>query len=198
MMANSMGMEFVLIPAGEFTMGVPDVGNAHEPPPGCPAHRVRLTRPFWLGKHEVTRRQFRDVMGSLPAAEQSRTLVAPDPHDQNKTGTRSVSLHLACPQNYPTGPVPVGPGLASKATRQRSPFPHRPRAGGARFENYRGTSGQTGEPPAQGRLGMSVSPVCLRVGKPSSTGAGPVGKANWPTSTSLSAGSAMDNEPPLA
>jgi prepilin-type processing-associated H-X9-DG protein len=63
---NSVGMLFVRVPAGEFTMGIPDKGNGRDPPPECPAHRVRITHPFLLSVHEVTRRQFRDVMGSLP------------------------------------------------------------------------------------------------------------------------------------
>ncbi len=46
---NSIGMRFVLIPPGEFDMGSTE----------APRHRVRITKPFWLGVHEVTRGQFR-------------------------------------------------------------------------------------------------------------------------------------------
>lgn len=66
---NSIGMTFVLVPSGEFHMGVADQGNGRNPPPECPAHRVRITQPFLLGTHEVTQGQFREVMGSLQAAE---------------------------------------------------------------------------------------------------------------------------------
>ena len=48
------GMKLVLIPAGESTMGSED-GDSDERPP----HRVRITRPFFLGQHEVTVGQFR-------------------------------------------------------------------------------------------------------------------------------------------
>ena len=47
-------MGLVLIPAGEFTMGSAD-GQPNE----RPTHRVRITAPFYLGKHEVTQAEFR-------------------------------------------------------------------------------------------------------------------------------------------
>jgi formylglycine-generating enzyme required for sulfatase activity len=53
---NSIGMRLTLVPAGEFLMGSPPGdGDDHEHPP----HRVRITRPFSMGIHEVTRGQFR-------------------------------------------------------------------------------------------------------------------------------------------
>jgi formylglycine-generating enzyme required for sulfatase activity len=55
---NSIGMKLAWIPAGEFRMGSPDSHKdafAWEKP----QHRVRITRPFYLGVHEVTRGQFR-------------------------------------------------------------------------------------------------------------------------------------------
>ncbi|MEI6499414.1 MAG: formylglycine-generating enzyme family protein [Armatimonadota bacterium] len=48
------GGKMVWVPAGEFTMGADDAG-AHEKP----AHRVRITRGFWLGKCEVTVAQWK-------------------------------------------------------------------------------------------------------------------------------------------
>jgi formylglycine-generating enzyme required for sulfatase activity/serine/threonine protein kinase len=48
------------IPAGEFEMGSPfGEGPANE----LPQHRVRLTRPFYLGICEVTQAQYQAVMG---------------------------------------------------------------------------------------------------------------------------------------
>jgi formylglycine-generating enzyme required for sulfatase activity len=53
---NSIGMELVLIPRGEFVMGARDrTAFADE----LPAHPVRLTHNFYLGAHEVTVGQFR-------------------------------------------------------------------------------------------------------------------------------------------
>ena len=68
---NSLGMEFVQIPAGEFEMGIPDAGNSHDLPPECPQHTVQLSRSFHLGTHEVTQAQYLQVMGKPPAGEQS-------------------------------------------------------------------------------------------------------------------------------
>ncbi|HET6880604.1 MAG TPA: SUMF1/EgtB/PvdO family nonheme iron enzyme [Pirellulales bacterium] len=64
---NSLGMQFVGIPAGTFTMGVPDVGNDAPAPPECPPHEVKLSRAFWLGVREVTQGQYQAVMGSNPS-----------------------------------------------------------------------------------------------------------------------------------
>jgi formylglycine-generating enzyme required for sulfatase activity len=57
-LTNSIGMRLVRIEPGEFWMGSPDSdpeAGAHEKP----QHRVRITRPFYLGVTEVTRGQFR-------------------------------------------------------------------------------------------------------------------------------------------
>ncbi|MCA9055990.1 MAG: SUMF1/EgtB/PvdO family nonheme iron enzyme, partial [Planctomycetaceae bacterium] len=68
--ANSLGMSFVRIAAGEFTMGVPDLSNNFDPPPECPAHPVRITRDYLLGTCEVTEAHFSAVMGYAPNSEQ--------------------------------------------------------------------------------------------------------------------------------
>lgn len=64
---NSIGMQFVVIPPGEFMMGSPD----EEPGRGDQAvetlHRVTLTQSFEMGMHEVTQEQYQIVMGSNPA-----------------------------------------------------------------------------------------------------------------------------------
>jgi formylglycine-generating enzyme required for sulfatase activity len=57
-LTNSIDAKLALIPAGEFLMGsLPhdDQAEVDEKP----QHRVRITRPFYLGVTEVTRRQFR-------------------------------------------------------------------------------------------------------------------------------------------
>ncbi|QPF75200.1 formylglycine-generating enzyme family protein [Roseateles sp. DAIF2] len=69
---NSLGMAFVKIPAGEFLMGSEEspavLAAAYPQLPRerfenladeGPVHRVRITKPFWLGRHEVTVGQFR-------------------------------------------------------------------------------------------------------------------------------------------
>ena len=51
-------MKLKLIPADEFLMGSPDTDKDAKDDEK-PQHRVRITRPFYLGVHEVTRGQFR-------------------------------------------------------------------------------------------------------------------------------------------
>ena len=58
---NSLGMEFVLIPAGTFTMGSPQTEANRDR--GEVQHRVTLTRPFYMQTTEVTLRQWRRIMG---------------------------------------------------------------------------------------------------------------------------------------
>jgi formylglycine-generating enzyme required for sulfatase activity len=62
---NSVGMRLVPIPAGEFMIGSPesdDMAMSHEKP----QHRVRITKPFYLGAYEVTQRQYQRVTGKNP------------------------------------------------------------------------------------------------------------------------------------
>jgi len=76
--AKGVKMTFVLIPAGEFLMGSPPTTSPerlrklygaelewlqHE----FPQHRVKITKPFWLGKTEVTQEQWQAVMGTNPS-----------------------------------------------------------------------------------------------------------------------------------
>jgi formylglycine-generating enzyme required for sulfatase activity len=61
-MRNSIGMELVLIPAGEFRMGAED-GDSDEKP----VHSVRISRPFYLGKYPVTQAQWEAVMRKNPS-----------------------------------------------------------------------------------------------------------------------------------
>jgi formylglycine-generating enzyme required for sulfatase activity len=71
---NSIGMKLTLIPSGEFMMGSGESAEAtaeffnktygeHLPTVGLfneehPQHRMRITRPFYLGSYPVTRGQF--------------------------------------------------------------------------------------------------------------------------------------------
>jgi formylglycine-generating enzyme required for sulfatase activity len=59
-LGGGVTMEFVLIQPGTFMMGA-DKENER------PAHQVTLTKPFDLGKYEVTQEQWEIVMGSNPS-----------------------------------------------------------------------------------------------------------------------------------
>jgi formylglycine-generating enzyme required for sulfatase activity len=69
---NSLGMKFVLVPAGTFLMGSDETPEAlaksypqyeekrfRDIFDEAPVHKVRITRAFFLGQHEVTVGQFR-------------------------------------------------------------------------------------------------------------------------------------------
>jgi formylglycine-generating enzyme required for sulfatase activity len=61
-LGGGVKLEMVLIPAGEFMMG-DDKGYELEKP----VHKVTITKPFYLGKYEVTQEQWEAVMGSNPS-----------------------------------------------------------------------------------------------------------------------------------
>lgn len=65
-LTNSIGMQLVLIEPGEFLMGTPETEEGREINEG-PQHRVRITKPFFLGAYEVTQSQYETVMGTNPA-----------------------------------------------------------------------------------------------------------------------------------
>jgi formylglycine-generating enzyme required for sulfatase activity/serine/threonine protein kinase len=81
---NSIGMKFVLIPPGEFQMGSTpeEIGWAQDATQKLdpartkeaeglsreqPKHRVRISRPFYLGKFEVTQAEYQQVTGVNPS-----------------------------------------------------------------------------------------------------------------------------------
>lgn len=63
---NSIGMGFVLIPPGNFTMGC-NVFDEEE----RPTHSVSLTQTIEFGQHEVTQKQFAEVVGHNPSVFKS-------------------------------------------------------------------------------------------------------------------------------
>ena len=69
LLTNTLGMKLVLIPNGEFQMGSTDADmdalkkmnpslNISQFMDELPQHEVRITQPFYLGVHEVTKGQF--------------------------------------------------------------------------------------------------------------------------------------------
>jgi formylglycine-generating enzyme len=56
-LGGGVKLELVLIPAGEFQMGSP-ANEAQRDDDEGPQHKVRITKPFYMGRHEVTREQF--------------------------------------------------------------------------------------------------------------------------------------------
>ncbi|MEH0167285.1 formylglycine-generating enzyme family protein [Roseateles microcysteis] len=86
---NTLSMSFVKIPAGEFLMGSDEKPEtmARDYPQlprerfellqdEGPVHRVRITKAFWMGRHEVTVGQFRrfiQASGYVPESEADGT-----------------------------------------------------------------------------------------------------------------------------
>ncbi|WP_244603680.1 SUMF1/EgtB/PvdO family nonheme iron enzyme [Methanococcoides sp. AM1] len=65
---NTIGMEFTLIPAGEFMMGSND-GLYRE----TPVHEVTIGQAYYLGKYEVTQEQWIEIMGDNPSYFDGKT-----------------------------------------------------------------------------------------------------------------------------
>lgn len=64
---NTLGMEFALIPAGEFLMGCTPGDKKCINDESAPVHKVKLTRSYYMGVYEVTQAQWKAVMGSNPS-----------------------------------------------------------------------------------------------------------------------------------
>jgi formylglycine-generating enzyme required for sulfatase activity len=62
---NSVGMKFVLIPAGSFMMGSPT--NEPKRDNDEKWHRVSISKPFYLQTTEVTHRQWCEIVGNNPS-----------------------------------------------------------------------------------------------------------------------------------
>ena len=62
---KTSGIEMLLVPPGQFAMGkIP--GDTEAKANEVPAHPVTLTKPFYLGRYEVTREQWLRLMKSNP------------------------------------------------------------------------------------------------------------------------------------
>ncbi len=65
-LVNSIGMKFVLIPAGSFDMGSLS-SEKGSTAPERPQHRVKISKSFYLGVHEVTQSGYESVTGKNPS-----------------------------------------------------------------------------------------------------------------------------------
>jgi len=62
-LGGGVKMELVLIRPGSFKMGSEKGDNDEKP-----VHKVTITKPFYMGKYEVTQEQWQAVMGSNPSS----------------------------------------------------------------------------------------------------------------------------------
>lgn len=65
--------ELVLIPAGTFLMGSPH-GEAGRAADEALAKQVRITKPFYMGRHETTQAQYEAVMHRNPSVIKGETM----------------------------------------------------------------------------------------------------------------------------
>jgi formylglycine-generating enzyme required for sulfatase activity len=66
-LGNKVTMKLVLIPAGKFKMGSPKDEMDRDDNEG-PQHEVTISKPFYMGIHEVTQEQYEQVMGKNPSS----------------------------------------------------------------------------------------------------------------------------------
>lgn len=90
-LTNSIGMKFVLIPPGDFEMGLSEAEIQRElsdarkevPPIGGifpsrvvvegPRHHVKITKAFYIAAYEVTQSEYQKIMGVNPSAFSPRS-----------------------------------------------------------------------------------------------------------------------------
>jgi formylglycine-generating enzyme required for sulfatase activity len=109
-LGNGVKMALVLIPAGEFLMGSPPTtspqklaaaygGEPKNYEGEFPQHRVTITRPFWMGKCEVTQEQYVAVLGANPSGHKDKPKNPVEQVDWKQAGgfakVLSEKLHQA-------------------------------------------------------------------------------------------------------
>jgi formylglycine-generating enzyme required for sulfatase activity len=110
---NSIGMKFVLIPAGEFLMGsTPEEltwakrqGTDHNErdwyferlPAEGPRHPITITRPLYLAVYEVTQGEYEQVMGANPSwfSEKGKNAAQVAGHNTGRNPVEYVSYNEA-------------------------------------------------------------------------------------------------------
>lgn len=66
---NSIGIDLVLISAGEFEMGAGDYSNSQIMQP---THTVEIKNDFYIGKYEITQKQWNEIMDENPSTSKGR------------------------------------------------------------------------------------------------------------------------------
>ena len=137
-------MKLALIRPGEFLMGSATNSWGHHRNES-PQHRVRITKPFYMGIYEVTAAQYDAVMGTNRRRQATAAATGPcttspgnDATDFcGKLGGKTVGA-CGCPRR-PSGSMPAG-----RARRRSGPSGTWTRS--RRSANTRGTGGSRGGP----------------------------------------------------
>lgn len=85
-LGNGVNLDLVLIPAGKFKMGSNMIAidpfsniKVKQPPSNeVPRHEVTITKPFYIGKYEITQEQWFEIMGNNPSSYKGRKLPVTD------------------------------------------------------------------------------------------------------------------------
>jgi formylglycine-generating enzyme required for sulfatase activity len=75
-LTNSIGMKLTRIPKGKFLMGSPETEKERDE--GELQHEVEISKPFYLGVHEVTQSEYARVMGKKPRPRGAPVGEGPD------------------------------------------------------------------------------------------------------------------------
>ena len=113
-LTNSLGMPFVLIPAGGFQMGSPDSEPGHRTNEG-PVHEVVLSKPFYLAIHPVTQRAYEEVMGRNPSRFTTANGGGPVPRTPRRLVAQPGRPLPGC---LPQRPRPASAGLGNRVPRR--------------------------------------------------------------------------------
>lgn len=115
---NSIGMELVYIPAGEFMMGSSssDITKAqniskslygseivsHEFMDETPQRKIKIKEGFWMGKYEITQEQWEKVMGITLRQHIEKKAIGIYKQDDGSTiRMRAGSTHFGDGKEYP-------------------------------------------------------------------------------------------------
>jgi hypothetical protein len=131
--AEPVAIDFILIPEGKFLMGSND-GDKDEQP----VHEVRISRPFYLGKYEVTQAQWVAVMGDNPSRFKG------DPHARRprRQSRLPPAEHKAAPEGMVHGPGSRASGhVPVVIPRRLSPDKHFPLAAFGRPQGFEDRGG---------------------------------------------------------
>src|SRR5262245_23261590 len=92
----------VRIPSGEFEMGSPSNEEGHQLNES-PVRRIRISKPFYLGRYEVTQLQYKEVMGESPGDIQGDSLpVVGITYREALQFCQALSMRSGLPITLPT------------------------------------------------------------------------------------------------